>query len=59
MKKRSYSSPIIKVVAFQVEQGFAGSDPLSVGVSAAQATQERPITQGSERFVRETLTAYN
>ena len=59
MKKRSYSSPTIKVVAFQVEQGFAGSGPLSVGVSEAQATQERPYTEGSEYFGHETLTAYN
>ena len=57
MKKRSYSSPIIKVVAFQVEQGFTESGPLSVGVS--QATEERQVTQGSELFGRQELTAYN
>lgn len=58
--KSSYSSPTIKVVSFQVEHGFAGSGPLSVGVSEAQATtMQRPVTQGSELFGRDELTAYN
>lgn len=58
--KSSYATPTIKVVTFQVEHGFAGSpDPLSVGVSRERATSERPETQGSELFDRETLTAYN
>ena len=60
MKKSSYATPDIKVVAFQVEHGFAGSpDPLRFGVSEEHATLERPVTQGSELFGRETLTAYN
>lgn len=60
MKKRSYATPAIKVVAFQVEHGFAGSpDPLRFGVSEAQATTQRPVTQGSELFGRDELTAYN
>ena len=57
--KSSYSSPTIKVVTFQVEHGFAGSDPLSIGVPEAQSTDERPVKQGTELFGRETLTAYN
>ena len=60
MKKRIYLSPAIKVVAFQVEHGFAGSpDPLRFGVSEEHATLERPVTQGSELFGRDELTAYN
>ena len=58
--KSSYATPTIKVVTFQVEHGFAGSpDPLRFGVSEEHATLERPVTQGSELFGRETLTAYN
>ena len=58
--KSSYSSPTIKVVSFQVEHGFAGSpDPLRFGVSQERATSERPVTQGSELFGRDELTAYN
>ncbi len=60
MKKSIYLSPSIKVVAFQVEHGFAGSpDPLRFGVSEERATLERPVTQGSELFGRDELTAYN
>ena len=60
MKKSSYATPVIKVVTFQVEHGFAGSpDPLRFGVSEEHATLERPVTQGSELFGREALTAYN
>lgn len=61
MKKSSYATPAIKVVAFQVEHGFAGSpDPLSVGLSRERAiTLELQETDGSELFGRETLTAYN
>ncbi len=56
--KSSYATPTIKVVTFQVEHGFAGSpDPLSIGVS--EATTQHSVTQGSELFERETLTAYN
>lgn len=58
--KSSYATPTIKVVTFQVEHGFAGSpDPLRFGVSQERATSERPVTDGSELFERETLTAYN
>lgn len=57
--KSSYATPTIKVVAFQVEHGFAGSGPLSIGVSETQATSERPVKQGSELFGRDELTAYN
>ena len=57
--KSSYATPTIKVVTFQVELGFDGSGPLSIGVSETQATSERPVKQGSELFERETLTAYN
>ena len=57
--KSSYSSPTIKVVTFQVEHGFAGSETLSVGVSEAQSTDDRPVKQGSELFGRDELTAYN
>ena len=57
--KSSYVTPTIKVVSFQVEHGFAGSETLSVGVSEAQATTERPVKQGSELFGRDELTAYN
>lgn len=60
MKKRSYSSPNIKVVAFQVEQGFDGSIDLKVGkLTTDEHDQIVPLTQGSERFGRETLTVYN
>ena len=57
--KSSYASPTIKVVTFQVELGFDVSGPVSIGISETQATTQRPITQGSEFFDRETLTAYN
>ena len=57
--KSSYATPTIKVVTFQVEHGFAGSETLSVGVSEAQSTDDRPVKQGTELFGRETLTAYN
>ena len=58
MEKRSYATPAIKVVTFQVEHGFAGS-PLRFGVSEERATLERPVTQGTELFGRDELTAYN
>lgn len=57
--KSSYSSPTIKVVTFQVEHGFAGSETLNVGISEERATSERPVKQGSELFGRDELTAYN
>ena len=57
--KSSYATPTIKVVTFQVEHGFAGSGPVSIGVSEERATSRRPVTDGSELFGRETLTAYN
>jgi hypothetical protein len=31
VKKNYYLTPAVKVVAFQVEGGFAGSNPLKVG----------------------------
>lgn len=49
-KKNNYTAPAVKVVAFQVEQGFAGSDPMSVGVTAEQATELRPEKDGTQRF---------
>lgn len=56
--KSSYATPTIKVVTFQVEHGFAGSpDPLRFGQE--RATSERPVTQGTELFGRDELTAYN
>lgn len=57
--KSSYATPTVKVVSFQVEHGFAGSETLNIGVSETQATLERPVKQGSELFGRDELTAYN
>ncbi len=58
--KSSYATPTIKVVTFQVEHGFAGSETLNLGVSEERAaTLDRRVTQGSELFGRESLTAYN
>lgn len=54
MKKNSqkniYTAPAVKVVAFQVEQGFAGSQ-INVGVTSEQTTDLRPnVEQGTETF---------
>lgn len=31
MEKRTYDTPKVKVVAFQVEQGFQGTNPRKIG----------------------------
>ncbi|MBR3413485.1 MAG: hypothetical protein IKG81_12435 [Bacteroidales bacterium] len=55
-KKNNYTAPAVKVVAFQVEQGFAGSDPVSVGVTSEQITDLHPnVEQGTETFFTRTL----
>lgn len=50
-KKNNYTAPAVKVVAFQVEQGFAGTN-VNVGVaSAEQATDLHPnVEQGTEAY---------
>lgn len=52
-KKNNYTAPAVKVVAFQVEQGFAGS--VTVGKFTATTTTEPPTIeqQGTESFVIE------
>ena len=51
VKKNIYNAPAVKVVAFQVEQGFAGSR-VYVGVTSEQTTDLRPnVEQGTESFV--------
>ena len=47
--KNNYTAPAVKVVAFQVEQGFAGTN-VNVGVTAEQATELRPEKDGTQRF---------
>ncbi len=54
VKKNYYLTPAVKVVAFQVEQGFAGTETrnLNVGVTSTQITELRPnVEQGTESFI--------
>ena len=58
VKKNYYLTPAVKVVAFQVEGGFAPSDPitLNVGVTSTQTTSSRPhVEEGTESFFPRTL----
>lgn len=60
MKKRSYSSPNIKVVAFKVEEGFAGSpNELKVGKwTTDDHDQIVPETQGVQDFGYDTWEGF-
>lgn len=48
-KKISYIAPAVKVVAFKVEQGFAGTETIYVG-DGNKDPQPTQVEQGTETF---------
>ena len=47
--KRTYQVPSIKVVSFQVEEGFQGSGDYKIGMQ----TPANDTQRGTQRFVKE------
>lgn len=43
MKKSSYATPIIKVVTFQVEEGFQGTGGYKIGSDQTQGVQDYDV----------------
>lgn len=57
--KRHYQMPTIKVVAFQVEEGFLGSGEYKIGQwTTGENNQIVPTTPGVQLFERETQTGW-